>query len=215
MAVEELQTIYLRKDFNRDGFRKILFILGIFIVVILVLVATSIYLFLDKPAPVRFATDNEWRIVLPVPVDKPYLAQSDLIQWVSSALPGLFNYDFLNYKIQLQKNEHYFTENGWKIFLTMLSGYADYKAIQNAKLFITGVPTGAPFILNQGLLERKYSWWVQMPVNINYSGGYVQPLELQVLVVRVSTLNNLYGVAIDNILVANGKPAESKGILNE
>ncbi len=215
MAEEELQTVYLRKDFNRDGFRKILFIFGMLLVVIVILIATSIYLFLDKPAPVTFATDNEWRIVLPVPLDKPYLAQSDLIQWVSSALPGLFNYDFINYKIQLPKNEHYFTENGWKIFSTLLSGYADYTAIKNAKLFITGVPSGAPFILNQGLLERKYSWWVQMPVQINYSNGFVQALDLQVLVVRVSTLNNLYGVAIENILVANGKPAESKGTLNE
>lgn len=213
MAVEELETIYLRKDFYRDGFRKILFILGMFFIVIAVLIATSIYLFLDKPAPVRFATDNEWRIVQAVPLDKPYLAQSDLIQWVSNVVPKLFDYDFINYKIELQKNEQYFTENGWKAFLTMLSGYADYSAIKNAKLFVNGVPSGAPFVLNQGLLERKYSWWVQMPLNINYSGGYVQELDLQVLVVRISTLNNLYGVAIDNILVANGKPEETKGVM--
>lgn len=210
MVDEELQTIYLRKDFYRDSFRKILFVLGIFIVVITVLIATAIYLFLDKPAPIQFATDNEWRIVQPVPLDKPYLPQSDLIQWVSNVLPGLFNYDFINYKIELQKNEQYFTENGWKAFLSMLSGYADYSAIKNAKLFVSGVPTGAPFILNQGLLERKYSWWVQMPLNINYSGGYVQALDLQVLIVRISTLNNLYGVAIENVLVANGKPEGAK-----
>lgn len=212
MAVEELQTIYLRKDFYRDGFRKILFILGLLIVVIAVLIATSIYLFLDKPAPVLFATDNEWRIVLPVPLDKPYLVESDLIQWVSSVLPGLFDYDFINYKVELQKNEQYFTENGWKAYLAILSGYADYSAIKNAKLFVNGIPSGAPFVLNQGLLERKYSWWVQMPLIINYSGGYEQALDLQVLVVRISTLNNLHGVAIENVLVANGKPAETKGV---
>lgn len=211
MAVEESQVICLRRDFNRDGFRKILFILGVFIVVIILLTATSIYLLLDKPAPVKFSTDNEWRIVKPVPVEQPYLAQSDLIQWVSSALPGLFNYDFINYKDELQKNEHYFTENGWKKFLALLNGYAAYTKVANAKLFINGSAEGAPFILNQGLLEGRYSWWVQMPVNINYSGGYSQALDLQVLVVRVSTLDNLYGVAIENILIPNGeKSVESK-----
>lgn len=211
--VDELQTIHLRKDFYKDGFRKILFIFGIFFVVIVALIATSAYLFLDKPAPVKFSTDNEWRIVKPVPLDQPYISQPDLIQWVSTVIPGLFNYDFINYKIELQKNEHYFTPEGWKRFLTFLNGYAAYSAVIRSKLFINGEPTGAPFIINQGLLERKYSWWVQIPLNINYSGGYVQSLDLQVLVVRESTLNNLYGIVIDNIVVANanGKPAENKG----
>lgn len=212
MADDEQQTIYLRKDFYQDGFRKIFFILGMLIFTIVLLIATSVYLFLDKPPPVKFSTDNEWRILLPVPLDRPYLAQSDLIQWVSSVLPNLFNYDFVNYKVELQKNEHYFTENGWKAFLALLKSYADYTAITKSKLFVNGVPLGAPFILNQGLIERKYSWWVQMPVNINYSTRYTEALDLQVLVVRISTLNNLHGVAIDNIIVANGKPAESKGI---
>ncbi len=211
MIGEEQQTIYLRKDFNRDGFRKVLLILGVFILIIFALIATSIYLFFDKPPPIQFSTDNEWRIVPPVPLNQPYLSQPDLIQWVSTVVPGLFNYDFINYKGQLQKNEHYFTENGWKTFLTFLKGYADYAAVTNAKLFINGVPTGAPFILNQGLLDGKYSWWVQMPININYSGGYVQALDLQVLVVRMSTLNNLYGVSIDNVVAPSvEKPAVNK-----
>ncbi len=212
MAVEEQQIICLRKDFNRDGFRKILCVLGVFLVVIIMLIATSVYLLLDKPSPVTFSTDNEWRIVKPVPLDQPYLVQSDLIQWVSSVLPKLFDYDFINYKIELQKNEHYFTGNGWRKFLTVLNGYAAYEAITKAKLFVNGSPAGAPFILNQGLLERKYSWWVQMPMNINYSNGYTEALDLQVLVVRTSTLDNLYGVMIDNIIVPNEKSVESKVI---
>ena len=214
MAVEELQIIRLRKDFNRDGFRKVLFILGVFIVVIILLIATSIYLLLDKPAPVKFSTDNEWRIVKPVPMEQPYLAQSDLIQWVSNVLPGLFNYDFINYKDELQKNEHYFTENGWKKFLSLLNSYVAYATVARAKLFINGSAEGAPFILNQGLLAGRYSWWVQMPVSINYSGGYSRALDLQVLVVRVSTLNNLYGVAIENMLVPNEEKSVGSKVLS-
>ena len=65
MADEEQQTIRLRKDFYRDGFRKILFILGLFLIVIVLLIATYLS-FLDRPPPVEFSTDNEWRILLPV-----------------------------------------------------------------------------------------------------------------------------------------------------
>ena len=48
-----------------------------------------------------------------------------------------------------------------------------------------------------------------MPVNVSYSsleGGKTLSLVLQALVIRVPTLDNLYGVAIDNvILVSNNK----------
>ena len=54
------------------------------------------------------------------------------------------------------------------------------------------------------------SWWVQMLININYSGGYTQPLNLQVLIVRVPTLNNLYGVAIENIIFPENKAIKNK-----
>ncbi|MCD6039398.1 MAG: hypothetical protein K0S27_798 [Gammaproteobacteria bacterium] len=215
MAGEELPIIRLRRDFNRDGFHKVLFVLGVFVISIILLIATSVDLLLSKPEPIKFSTDNEWRIVKPVPIEQPYLIQPDLIQWVSGVLPRLFNYDFMNYANELQKNEHYFTEKGWKKFLALLNNYAPYTTVLNSKLFIKGSVEGAPFLLNQGVLAGRYSWWVQMPVSINYSGGYSQMLDLQALVVRVSTLDNLYGVAIENILTANRKVDEDKVMSHE
>jgi len=206
---EELQVVHLRSDFYRDGFRKILVALGIAVGVTVLLTSTVIYLLLDTPAPVNFSTDHEWRIVKPVPVDQPYLSMPDLIQWVS-LLPMLFNYDFVNYKSELQDNEQYFTENGWKKFLDLLNSYISYATIVNSKLFVNGSADGAPYVINEGLLAGKYSWWVQMLININYSGGYTQPLNLQVLIVRVPTLNNLYGVAIENIIFPENKAIKNK-----
>jgi hypothetical protein len=115
-------------------------------------------------------------------------------------VPTLFNYDFVNYKSELQDNAQYFTENGWKNFLELLNSSIPYVTIMSAKLFVNGTADGAPYVINEGLLAGRYSWWVQTSVNINYSSRYTQSLNLQVLVVRVPTLNNLYGVAIDNII---------------
>ena len=206
---EEFQVVQLRTDFYRDGFRKILFALGIAVGVTVLLLSTVIYLLLDTPAPVNFSTDNEWRIVKPVPMDQPYLSTPDLIQWVS-VLPTLFNYDFVNYKSELQDNAQYFTDNGWKKFLDLLNSYIPYATIVSSKLFVNGTADGAPYVINEGLLAKKYSWWVQMLININYSGGYTQPLNLQVLIVRVPTLNNLYGVAIENIIFPENKAIKNK-----
>lgn len=214
MAGEELEVIRLRNDFYRDGFRSIVLTLCVMSAAIASLIAASLYLYLEKPAPIEFATDNEWRIVPPIPLNQPYLQTSDLVQWVSNALPALFTCNFLNYDLRLKANAQHFTPNGWKRAQDLLTIYAPYNTIQNSKSFVNGSAGGAPFVLNQGLLSGIYGWWVQMPVNVSYSnleGGNTLSLMLQVLVMRVPTLNNLYGVAIDNIIVVSNNKQSVQG----
>ena len=55
MAGEELQVIRLRNDFYRDGFKKMMFALSILLTAVILLIATSIYLFVNKPQPITFA----------------------------------------------------------------------------------------------------------------------------------------------------------------
>lgn len=207
MAGEELQIVRLRNDFYRDGFNKLLIALIALVASIIFLIAISVYLYMDKPPPVYFSTDNEWRVLQPVPLTEQYLSTADLIQWVSETLPAVFTYDFIGYTKQLQDNSQYFTANGWKKFLDQINEYANYNNVQSNKWFINAAPAGAPFILNQGVLDDKYAWWIQMPINVNYisvTKSNSQALVIQALVVRVSTLNNLSGVGIENIIVTKG-----------
>ena len=63
------------------------------------------------------------------------------------------------------------------------------------------------FSKNEDSLKGIYGWWIQMPVNLSYSSaekGSTLPLVIQVLVVRVSTQNNLSGVAIENMKITKG-----------
>jgi intracellular multiplication protein IcmL len=208
MVGEELQVIHLRNDFYRDGFQKMVFALGVITVAISLLIATSLYLFLVKPTPIRFATDDEWRVLPSIPVDKPYLTTANLLQWVSETFSTIFDFDFLNYSKKQLEYQHYFTENGWKKYNDLLNIYVPINSVQRSKSVIVGALNGAPFIVNQGLLAKQYGWWVQIPININFSGydkSYTQPLILQALIVRVSTLNNLSGVVIDNLVIMNQK----------
>jgi len=208
MAGNDLQRVSLRDDFYRDGYYKTLAAVGVLLVAIMLLVSTSLYLQLSKPDPVVFTTGDEFRTLLPVPVNKPYLSQADLIQWVSDALPKSFTLDFINYNQELRNASQYFTVNGWKNFSDQLKMYADYNATVAGKLFINAIPAGAPFIVNQGLLPGGiYGWLIQMPLNLNYSSinkGSAVPLVIQVLVVRIPTLNNLSGIAIEKITVTKG-----------
>src|SRR5437667_1540431 len=116
MAEEELQVIRLRNSFYRDGFHKSVLALSLVILSILLLIAISIYIHFNKPKPVTFQSDNEWRVLAPVPVNVPYLQTQDLLQWVSEVLPASFNYDFIHYGIQQKNTQDHFTTNGWQAY---------------------------------------------------------------------------------------------------
>ena len=215
MAENELYLVRLKTEFYRDGFTTILISIVFILVAIASLVAFSLYLFLSKPKPVYFSTDQEWRILAPVPLNKPYLQESDLLQWVSQALPIAFTYDFLHSSEEQKNVAVYFTPKGWQNLLGQLNNYhIDEDALQADKIFVNTQLTAAPFILNQGLLpEGKYAWRVQIPMNIHYSNGRNTPIVVIAFIVRISTLNNLYGVAIDdmNISAAEGNQVKTNG----
>lgn len=214
MAGEELQVIHLRNDFYRDGFRKVFFSLVMIILAIILLIATSIYLHLSKPPPVYFKTDNDWRTLLPVPEKLPYLTTFNLLQWVSNALQSMFKYDFINYNSQLQSNRSYFTEKGWRAFENVINTYASGNKIDDNRLFVNGVVNGVPNVRDEGELENRYGWWVRAPMKISYTQFDKTTSQLpifDILIVRVSTLNNFYGVAIENIILVPSQTQKGQG----
>ena len=213
MNEEAFQVVDIQDDFYREGFGKLMFVLTSLLIAMSLLIAVSVYLYLNQPPPKTFHVEKEWRVQAPVPLNQPYLTTPELLQWVSDVLPRAFMFDFINYNDQLKTISPYFTKEGWKIFLNQLNIYANYNKVQSYKMFVTAVPAGAPFIFNQGPVQETgvYGWWVQMPLTLTYasfSGSNAQTLSLQVLVVRVSTLNNLNGVGINNVLVLKGTGQE-------
>src|SRR3990167_8607024 len=144
MAEEEYHVVELQDNFFRDSFGRVLFILGGMGLAIIFLIVLSLYLHFTKPSPVVFHVYHEWRVQEDVPLEQPYLSAPALTQWISNALSNAFNYDFSHYNEQLRQASHYFTANGWKIFLNQLNIYANYNNVQTYKLFVNGVPRAAP-----------------------------------------------------------------------
>ena len=208
MAEEELQLVSLRDDFYRDGFYKAFTAFAILFLAIGLLIAVSLYLHFSKPAPVVFGTGDGFRTVAVVPVNQSYLKFPQLAQWASEVVPKLFTYDFVNYDREFEANKQYFAVdgNGWKAYLNLLKLHADATVIKDAKLFANAKPGGAPFLVNQGVLPNVgiYAWWIQMPLDLSYSNGNEKTLTIQALIIRVPTLDNINGVAIENILATQG-----------
>lgn len=214
MAEEAFEIVQNRNDFYRDNIGRVIIVIISIVFAIGLLIALAIYLHLKKPKPILFQTGDEYRIQRPVPLEDAYLDTPALLQWVSNTLYKVFIFDFINYNDQLKQAQHYFTDNGWGVFLNHLNTYANYNNVQTYKLFVNSSPSGAPIMINQGLLTGRYAWLVQMPLTISYA-GYNPPAEqsltLQVLVTRVPTVNNLDGVGIDNVTIINTSKQEGTG----
>jgi intracellular multiplication protein IcmL len=197
---------FLKDDFYRDGFRTILLSLVMIGGAIGLLVVISLYFFLHQVLPVNLPTYEDWRVQPEVPLQKPYIHQADLMQWVSTAIPDLFTTDFISYDQNLKNDYHYFTPAGWAKYIEVVNTYLNRDDVAKNKYFLMANANSAPTVLNQNVLEGKYAWWVQMLVELQYSdpenGSHNTKLDVRVLVVRVPTLNNLDGVLIENIIVA-------------
>lgn len=209
MAEEELEIVRLKNDFYKDGFYKVFLALIMMMTAIVLLLFASLSLYLEKPSPILFYTDNEGRVFPPVPENKPYISTANLLQWASKRLPASFTFDFSNYANELNDLQQYYTRNGWQKLQDLLTTYANEKTVEDSKLFIQAVPSSVPTIFNQGLIQEgtggSYGWWIQLPLDIRYTTAdknYTTSVIIQALVVRVPILNDLSGVAIDDILLS-------------
>lgn len=211
MAGEEIAVIELQDKFYRDSIGRLVFAYIGIAIGICVMVGIGIYLYLDKPPPVIFPVDNELRVQPLVPVSQPYLSDAEVIQWLADILPKALVFDFIYYETQLSDAKKYFTNNGWTAFSNQLNIFANQNIILENKLFVTARVTSTPWQDDHGIIEDsgKYGWWLQIPLAFKYD-GYKPLLEktvtFKVLVVRVPTLNNLVGVAIENIFQAPETP---------
>jgi intracellular multiplication protein IcmL len=219
MAENEVRTVELEDNFYRDSFTMVILILLSLLFGVALMVAMSVYIYLHKPAPKVFPAGDEWRVLPLVPENQAYLTTPELSQWVIDVASKIFVFDFNQYEKQLTRIMPYFTADGWQIFLNQLNIYANNNKVLEEKIFVSGVPSGAPIIVNQGLQSGRYIWLVQIPIDLDYAyagspRSLSQTLTVQLTVVRVSTLNNLTGVAIDNVeVIKNTKlqPSDNQG----
>lgn len=203
-VITEALPVVLKEDFRSDGIRMAVFSLATLTFSLLLLLLLSLWLFATRPVPVYFSTDRHFRMVTPDPVNRPWISEADLVQWISTVLPAVFTLDFVNYPVALSSAAGYFTPVGFKKFQAILAARASEKMVTTDRLFVSAHAAGAPIILNQGLLQGEYGWWMQMPLDLSYSSAEkstVNALVIQVLVVRVPAQDDLKGIRIENIVV--------------
>lgn len=199
MANDALETVALRNNFYRDSYRRVVLALLFAMGIIVILAGGIIYLVTHPPQPKYFATTIDGRIQPLIALDKPNLSQAAVLQWTQQAAIAAYTYNFVNYRQELQAASAFFTTRGWQSFMKALEASNNLSTVLQKKLVLTAVATGAPVILQKGILNGIYSWRIQLPMLVTYQSASQisqQNFTATILVVRISTLNNPKGIGI-------------------
>lgn len=202
---DALVVIRNRNDFYRDNYRKVVGMLLFSVIIMAVLAGGLIYFIANPPQPRYFATTVDGRISPLVPLEQPNISQSALLQWANTAAITAYTYNFVNYRQALQEASSYFTPDGWSAFMEALQSSNNLTAVQAKKLVVSAVATGAPVILEQGILSGVYSWRIQMPMLVAYQSASQfsrQSIIVTMLITRVPTLNSPQGIGIAQFVAA-------------
>lgn len=198
---DAVSTVLNRNAFYRDGYRFLLRISLIQIVVIIMLILSVIGLFMTvKTRPIYFATTSDGRIINIVPLSEPFLTPAQLTDWAATTARSVMQFGYHDYRDRLQQIATNFTPTGWDSFNRALKDAKFLDAIEARRLVVTMEVKAAPEIQSASSRNGVYTWYVRFPVKIKFDGDQPpQPIEtmLRLQIVRVSTLQNPSGVSIE------------------
>lgn len=205
MTADALEVVKHRNEFQKDAHHRVLIALLLSVILNFILGFAFVYLVEHPPAPQYFATTINGRITPLIPLDQPNMPPSTLLQWANSAAIAAYTYNFVNYRQELQSASEFFTPDGWNQFINALNSSNNLKSVIDKKLVVSAVATGAPIVLDQGVLNGTYTWTIQMPMLVTYqSASQVarQNVIVKMVVQRISTLNSARGIGISSFVAS-------------
>lgn len=170
----------------------------------ILLLTTSIYQHRNPPAPRYFPISINGRILPLYPLNQPNQTDDAVMSWATEAAIAAFSYSYVNYREELQASSGFFTGEGWKAFLQALADSNNLEAVKEKRFVVSARVVGIPKVLDKGFLGERYTWRLQIPLQVTYQNAdeYTQQYSLvTLLVTRESTLNAPRGIGIAQFVV--------------
>jgi intracellular multiplication protein IcmL len=205
-----LVTIVTRNEFYRDGFRRLLMLaIAQAIVIACVLVSLIAFITTGKSQDRYFATTADGRIMQLAPLDQPgNMTTAALMSWVALATSEIMSFGYNDYQRRLQASSRHFTHHGWETYTGALQASHIIDGMLANKEVLTASPRAAPILKQEGVINGKYRWIVQLQLQVDYdsNGGTSRKSNLNVTLVieRVPSLENPAGVGIEQWISTQG-----------
>jgi hypothetical protein len=124
-----------------------------------------------------------------------------IIYWVSLALKGLFDYDYVHYRHSIQNMRKYFSNNGYNDFMQALFNSRSLLAVKARGAVVIPKIVQGPKITQVKLVADRVVWDIEAMVELTYDSLTEQPLvqrmKAMLTIARFPTyVSPFYGLAI-------------------
>ena len=208
VSMKGLGAVVVRNEFYRDGYRTLLKIAIIQALIIVGLIFAMYYVIqVNQPKDRYFATTSDGRLVPMVALNEPNLSTPALMSWAAQAATEVMTFGYHDYRRRLQEASRNFTRTGWASFTTALEKSRIMEMVDANQYVVTAAPTSAPVLLEEGVVDGRYQWRIEVPIVVTYQAGAQKRADnfiLTLLVVRVSKLESPNGVGIEQWIAQGG-----------
>lgn len=159
----------------------------------------------SQPEPRYFATREDGGIIPLVAVSRPFLNNGQVTNFAVEAVTRALTMDFKNWREDLNGAADYFQRpEGWNNFLTAIEESGTLEFVRKRRLISNAVANGAT-IVDDGVDARgRYSWTVQVPLQVTYESANersVEEMMAEIVVSRLPTWESSDAVGITRITI--------------
>lgn len=151
-----------------------------------------------------FASDPSGRTRELQALDRPIQSSSRVLTWTASAVSQAFTFSFANLDYELNQSRPNFTGPGWNGFIAALKSKGAIDAVRQNMYVASAVPAKAPVIVDQGLVQGRYAWKIELPIIVTYQSATKEATQTNVVsltVVQVPIEENPDGLGIEQVIV--------------
>jgi intracellular multiplication protein IcmL len=171
--------------------------------VLLMAIVTPLFLLvIFKPTPPRYYTTTTTGDVKRLSsLSEPVVTDAYLRKWVATIAGGIFTVSFNSWQTQIKRYQDNFTPLAWQSLMNSYTngGFAD--TLTNNQLISSAVVNGTPRILDRSIINGEFTWFVSVPILVNYTSASAQTqqmVNLSITVSRVPVLSVPQGIQISH-----------------
>lgn len=126
--------------------------------------------FATHPTPPQyFAVSPQGRIIPIEALSTPLLSTAQLLSIAQQWAVDNYTFNYQNYRQEFQRYSGHFSADAWKEWLSSLHQKGIISAMEKNSWVVSAVPTGAPVIIADGMVNGAYSWRIQMPMLVDFA----------------------------------------------
>lgn len=202
MANVTEQIIVSKNNFSKDSLIWLRIIILMQLLFLSGQITFIVINYLNEPKPIYFPLNNNDQLINSAPLSTPGLTDAELLNWVTASMIVSFSFNYVNYDKIADKIGQYFDSAGVASYLKMIAEHPNIQQVVSKKLILSGRPTGAPRIAQDGVVDGRYAWQILLPFVLKFDNqktNFSSELTLEILVIRAPVQQAPLGVKIVGI----------------